>query len=285
MPVYLSPQAPCLRNALPRGRSAGVSALRRSACSTASTFRGLRSKFTVAVHDKDVQRQHNVEERAASKKRGQQSSAPPVLFSNAALSLLALDAAPWADGTKASLYATAGLFFLSFPGIWSTVKRSTKSKVAQRTFEIEGPAKEGAEPLDVFARKVTAFFKENNYNIVDAGEVITFEGVIAASNGTAYYLVFCVFVCLLSLGLVLSIYFPDVGNAWYGLTALSPLSGYYYLTKAERKEQVKVKMVTSDDELTTDIILQGDAEEIERFRKTLNVMEKDMIYVKGIFEA
>jgi hypothetical protein len=31
--------------------------------------------------------------------------------------------------------------------------------------------------------------------------------------------------------------------------------------------QVRVKMVTADDEMTTDIILEGDIEEIERFRK------------------
>ena len=31
--------------------------------------------------------------------------------------------------------------------------------------------------------------------------------------------------------------------------------------------QVKVKMVTSDDEKTTDIVLEGDVEEVERLRK------------------
>ena len=33
-----------------------------------------------------------------------------------------------------------------------------------------------------------------------------------------------------------------------------------------RQEEVKVKMVTSDDDLTTDITLEGDEEELDRFR-------------------
>lgn len=35
-------------------------------------------------------------------------------------------------------------------------------------------------------------------------------------------------------------------------------SGVYYWTNAERKQVAKVKMVTSDDELTTDIIIEAD---------------------------
>lgn len=31
--------------------------------------------------------------------------------------------------------------------------------------------------------------------------------------------------------------------------------------------QVKLKMATADDEMTTDIIIEGDPEEIDRFRK------------------
>lgn len=223
-----------------------------------------------------------VEGLAAKRAGGKFLVAPPVLFSNAALPLLAVELA---DEIKGPYAVSLGLFFLSLPGLWSTVKRSTKSKVVQRTFLVDGPAKPGAEPLDKFARQVTTYFKSNNYKISSAGEVITFEGAIAASKGTAAYITFCVFVGLLSLGLVLSIAKPEFGNAWYGLTLFSPLTGYYYFSKAERVEEVQVKMVTADDELTTEIRLQGSADEIERFQKTLNLMEKDKIYVKGLFET
>ena len=43
-------------------------------------------------------------------------------------------------------------------------------------------------------------------------------------------------------------------------------------------------MVTSDDEKTTDIIAEGDKEEIERMRQELALWEKGKIYVKGILE-
>ncbi len=43
-------------------------------------------------------------------------------------------------------------------------------------------------------------------------------------------------------------------------------------------------MATSDDDSTTEIVLEGDDEEIERFRKELDLKEKGMVYVKGILE-
>lgn len=173
---------------------------------------------------------------------------------------------------------------MSFPGVWSLVKRSAKSKVDRKTFEIPGPAAAGAVPLDQTARQVSEYFKSKNYRVADAGEVITFEGNIAPTTGTASYITFCTFLGLLSLALVLSIQFPAVGNYWYGLSLLSPLAGTYYMSNAGRQETMKVKMVTADDESVTDLIIEGDVEEIDRFRTELQLMEKGMVYVKGILE-
>lgn len=36
--------------------------------------------------------------------------------------------------SKASYYTILGLYALSFPGLWSTIKRSTKAKVKRKTF-------------------------------------------------------------------------------------------------------------------------------------------------------
>lgn len=46
-----------------------------------------------------------------------------------------------------------------------------------------------------------------------------------------------------------------------------------------------MKMVTADDESVTDIILEGDEEELERFSKELSMTEKGKIKVKGILES
>merc|ERR1711966_362223 len=151
---------------------------------------------------------------------------------------------------------TLGLFVLSAPGLWSLVKRSAKSKVDRKTFEVAGPSATPSMPLDELPREVAAFFRRNNYVVADAGEVITFEGNIAPEKGTAAYITFCVAVGLLCVGLVCSIALPG-GNLWYSLALISPLSGKYYLDNAGRKEKVKVKMVPADDDMTTDIIVEG----------------------------
>jgi len=188
-----------------------------------------------------------------------------------------------ADDIKPSYFASLGLFVLSAPGLWSLVKRSAKSKVGRKTFEVAGPSAAESMPLDELAREVSMFFKRNNYVIADAGEVITFEGNIAPERGTAAYITFCAAIGLLCIGLVCSIALPG-GNAWYALALVSPLSGSYYMENAGRKEQMKVKMVTADDDMTTDIIVEGDVEEIERMRRDLNLVEKGMVYVKGVLE-
>jgi hypothetical protein len=188
------------------------------------------------------------------------------------------------DGqTSKSYYATLFLFVLSAPGLYSLVKRSAKSKIARKTFELPGPraAGDAALPLDDVAREISMYFKRNNYVVADAGEVITFEGNIAPERGTAAYITFCIAIGLLCVGLVCSIALPG-GNLWYSLALISPLSGKYYLDNAGRKEKVKVKMV--DNDVTTDVIVEGDAEEIERFRRDLNLCEKGMVRVKGILE-
>ena len=64
---------------------------------------------------------------------------------------------------------------------------------------------------------------------------------------------------------------------------MSPIAGKYYLDNAERTDQVTVKIVTEDDESISDVIVQGDDEEVERFQKALDLREKGMVYVKGIF--
>ena len=47
---------------------------------------------------------------------------------------------------------------------------------------------------------------------------------------------------------------------------------------------IQVKMVTSDDEQSTDILVEGDKEEIDRMTRELQLQEKGKIYVKGLLE-
>ncbi|EFN50526.1 hypothetical protein CHLNCDRAFT_33426, partial [Chlorella variabilis] len=179
-----------------------------------------------------------------------------------------------------SYYVSLGLFVMTVPGLWSLIKRSPKAKIKRKTFEVAGPGNPAALPLDVRARQIFDYFKKYNYEVKERGEVITFEGTYAASASQASALVLYTLVGLASTALVLSITVPQVGSWWYALCALSPAAGAYYWRNAERTEEFRVKMVTSDDEQTTDIVVEGDDEEIERFWKELGLMEKGKVLVK-----
>ncbi|XP_031382412.1 protein COFACTOR ASSEMBLY OF COMPLEX C SUBUNIT B CCB1, chloroplastic [Punica granatum] len=183
--------------------------------------------------------------------------------------------------SMASYYTSLGLFVISVPGLWSLIKRSVKSKVVQRTFIGEGEEK--AAPSRV-AGEILSFFTRNNFSVTDRGETITFEGMMVPSRGQAALLTFCTCISLASVALVLTITLPDFGNNWFWITALSPLAGAYYWKRASRKEQIKVKMIVGNDGTLSEIIVQGDDQQLEEMRKELKLSEKGMVYVKGLFE-
>lgn len=194
--------------------------------------------------------------------------------------------------SQVSFYTTLTLYVLAFPGVYSLVKRSVKSKVVRKTYEVPGPAAEDGRPTRELAGDITAFFQANNYRIKSAADTIVFEGVQAPLTGRAAFLTFCVFISLGSLALVLSIFEQSVfgvgkglGNWWYLSTLVSPVAGKFYLDNAERTDEVTIKLITEDDELITDVVVQGDDEEVDRFQRTLNFNEKGMVRVKGLFES
>lgn len=75
-----------------------------------------------------------------------------------------------------------------------------------------------------------------------------------------------------------------LGDNWYWMTLVSPLAGVYYWENAAQVEEVKVKLVTNDNDSETDIRVQGPVDAVEDFRRALSLNEKGMVYVKGIFE-
>ncbi|KAF8694222.1 hypothetical protein HU200_038354 [Digitaria exilis] len=223
--------------------------------------------------------------RRAGTRRRVRASPARASLDRAAVLLDAAAAVAAAGGTgysQASYYTSLGLFVLSVPGLWSLIKRSVKSKIVQKTF-----VKEGAQSMapNQVAGEILSFFTRNNFTVSDRGEVITFEGTMVPSRGQAALLTFCTCISLGSVGLVLSIAVPEGGNNWFWLMTLSPLAGVYYWTKASRKEEIKVKMILSDDGNVSEILVRGDDVQVEQMRKELKFSEKGMIYVKGIFET
>ncbi|XVF16100.1 hypothetical protein REPUB_Repub10bG0002100 [Reevesia pubescens] len=202
----------------------------------------------------------------------QQNPIPDSLF------LLADSAAGY---SLASYYTSLGLFVISVPGLWSLIKRSVKSKIVQKTFIGEGAEKKSPNQV---GGEILSFFTRNNFVVTDRGETITFEGMMVPSRGQAALLTFCTCISLASVALVLTITVPDVGNNWFWITLLSPLAGAYYWKRASRKEQIKVKMLVAEDGTVSEIVVQGDDQQVDQMRKELKLSEKGMVYVKGIFE-
>jgi len=187
--------------------------------------------------------------------------------------------------SQLSLYFTLALYVLTLPGLYSLVTRSTKgNKAVQKMYDIPGPANPTAKSTRQTAAEVMAYFKAMNYQVAAAEEVITFKGVMGQSKSQAAFLTFCTFMGLGSLSLVLSILVPDVGVKAYALCLLSPYAGIYYWNNAQRVDEVKVKMETSDDEQTTTIVAEGGKEDLERFSKALMLPERGKVYIKGMFD-
>lgn len=208
----------------------------------------------------------------------------PVPSSSRSLLLLADSAAASGGYSLASYYTSLGLFVISVPGLWSLIKRSVKSKIVEKTYIGEG---EGKKMPNQVAGEILSFFTRNNFVVINTGEreTITFEGMMVPNRGQAALLTFCTCISLASVALVLTITVPQFGNNWFWLTILSPLAGVYYWKRASRKEQIKVKMILAeDDETLSEIIVRGDDQQVEQMRKELQLNEKGMVYVKGIFE-
>ena len=60
--------------------------------------------------------------------------------------------------------------------------------------QVEGPAVDGATPLDARARTIFQYFKNYNYEVAGTGEVIKFVGNYRASKGQAAALILYTFL-------------------------------------------------------------------------------------------
>merc|ERR1712238_22570 len=179
--------------------------------------------------------------------------------------------------SKTSYYTTLGLYVLSFPGIWSQVKRSTKAKTKRKTYVSDGENVEKGKDLRQQAGEIMAYMKANNYEVVEAGEVITFRGLVKKSISQACFLVFCTVLAMASFALVLQIQLQDftipflgIKPNWFYLVGLSPYAGIYYWKSGDRVDDVMVKLASNDDDTMNEITVEGNDDEVERMRRTLD---------------
>jgi len=184
-------------------------------------------------------------------------------------------------GSYWSLYATLGLYAISFPGLYSLVKRSVKVQLVQKTFVFENDPRAMKE----IAGEVMAYMKANNYDVAQADETVTFRGVVEASKSQAFFLSFCTFVGLASLALVLSIQVPQIGAYWYLTTLVSPFAGIYYWQNAQEDNEFQIKLEDREEQQTKALVVRGGKEDVERMARVMELQEEGMVRVKGILEG
>mmetsp|Transcript_16554 Transcript_16554/g.45865 ORF Transcript_16554/g.45865 Transcript_16554/m.45865 type:complete len:267 (-) Transcript_16554:278-1078(-) len=193
--------------------------------------------------------------------------------------------------SRASYYTILGLYLTSFPGLWSTVKRSTNAKMKKKTYVTPGENVDDGKSLREQAGEIMAYMKSNNYEVVEAGETITFRGLVQRSLSQAMFLVFCTAIGMASLALVLQIQFqglvlPVIGEPnWFLLCLIAPYAGIYYWTSGDRVDDCEVKLEANDDDTENSITVLGSEEELERMWRTLEWQEKGMVKVQGLLDA
>jgi Cofactor assembly of complex C subunit B len=70
--------------------------------------------------------------------------------------------------------------------------------------------------------------KANNYEVADAGDTITFKGVVKRSLSQAFFLVFVTAMSMVTLALVLNIQFNELGTWRFRLFDDVAISGRVY---------------------------------------------------------
>ena len=73
--------------------------------------------------------------------------------------------------SKWSYYTTLGLYVLSFPGIWSQIKRSTKAKLKRKTYVTAGEAVDGGKNLRQQAGEIMACAYRFFITVVDLSSI------------------------------------------------------------------------------------------------------------------
>lgn len=136
------------------------------------------------------------------------------------------------------LPSTFFLTLLLMVGLFFFIRASVKD----RTETAEWMA---ALPEEAVLTQVETYLQNRAYRLIalePEKAQVTFEGLVRPSLVLALFLSGLMLVALLCLGLVLSVQFPAIGLRFLVLVVLSPVSGWFYWQKAERSEQVNLKV-------------------------------------------
>jgi len=100
---------------------------------------------------------------AAKTQQSKLMAIDPMHFFDSASTLIAASDTDFIPGTsgevsysRASYYTILGLYLSSFPGLWSTIKRSTSAKIKRKTYVTPGEKVSGGKGLRDQAGEIMA---------------------------------------------------------------------------------------------------------------------------------
>jgi len=166
-----------------------------------------------------------------------------------------------------SLGITAVVWFLTFWGLISFVKGSTKPRIEQHNYSVE-------EQPDSIAKKTLKHFTSRAYKVNPNADkrvgVVTFEGLVSPSVFLASLLAGCLGLGFSSLVVILNTFLPEDFHSpyWWNLVWLSFAVVPWYWNGAKRIEQVKL-MIEDEGQGASKVFIKGHRDEILEFERAL----------------
>eukprot|EP00276_Gloeochaete_wittrockiana_P020823 CAMPEP_0184345648 /NCGR_PEP_ID=MMETSP1089-20130417/14029_1 /TAXON_ID=38269 ORGANISM="Gloeochaete wittrockiana, Strain SAG46.84" /NCGR_SAMPLE_ID=MMETSP1089 /ASSEMBLY_ACC=CAM_ASM_000445 /LENGTH=472 /DNA_ID=CAMNT_0026676033 /DNA_START=68 /DNA_END=1486 /DNA_ORIENTATION=+ len=178
------------------------------------------------------------------------------------------------SGYKPSYDIQLVLVFFMATGLFFFIRASVKDRTEQTTFA-------SLDKPEVLARALNTYFQSRAYRLIDSkNDVLTYQGTVAPSVFLATLLSLMALGGSLSVALVLSFVYPNIGSGFYFLSLLSPSAGFFYWERAKRPEEFKLRLVPPPKtgpgaDFVSRVLVKGQREEIEELRVALGFEKED----------
>lgn len=168
------------------------------------------------------------------------------------------------------LPSTFLLTLLLMVGLFFFIRASVKDRIEELQWL-------STQPEETVLKKVEDHLTNRSYRLAALDkelDQVTFEGMVRPSVVMACFLTALMLTATLCLSLVFSILFPTVGLGFTVITVISPVAGWFYWQRAQRPEQVRLKVEsvessTADAEPQTLLTVIAHRDEITAMRPTL----------------
>ncbi|NEO12755.1 MAG: cofactor assembly of complex C subunit B [Moorea sp. SIO4G2] len=173
------------------------------------------------------------------------------------------------------LASTLWLTLLLAVGLFFFIRASVKDRIQQ--VKLASP-----ETEESLLNQLKQYFYQRAYQVVAvdaATNQVTFQGIVRPSWFMAIFLTVLAACGILCLSLVLSILFPTLTKVFLGLVALAPAAGVFYWKKAERLEQVSLKLESASTQAPGDqaaaeqclVIVTGHRDELIQLQQSVKL--------------